>query len=574
MAVHSPALTLLRSVPPARLALLLGLMLALALTEGAGILALVPMLGLLGKGGAQLPTWAAPFADFLTLPVMLAFFVTLVAGRAVLQYALTLIERRTQLALIDRWRSEIFAALIRANLRTLTNLRRSDQASLILQSVDRLGYGFLYLLAMVSRAVTLALIWLVALWLAPELAAAAVIGGLAVIAGFVPLRRRAHRLGEILGERYRDVQGTLDDALRALRLIKSHGREDATIARMDGGMADLRAAQLRFEDASSRSRVLLQAGAALLLAAVIALAAMRDVPTTVLLPLIVLFGRSVPLLEQLQLSVQQWAHAAPALSEAEALLAAVRGDAEPVRPPTVPPRPRAVIALEGVTLDHGRDRPAVERVSLTLPAATTTALVGPSGAGKSTLADLFGGLIAPDAGTLCIDGTPLDAEGTVGWRHAVAYVHQEPVLFPASIRDNLLWAEPDASEARIEQALRDAAAQFVFALPEGLATTVGDAGCRLSGGERQRIALARALLRDPALLILDEATSALDADSEAAIVEAIAAMEGTRTILIVAHRGLLTDLADRVVHVREGRIERVEDRRPDRHGPDRQGVRA
>ncbi len=561
MAATSPALTLLRGVPLPRLALLLGLMLALALTEGAGILALVPMLALLGRSAAELPAWAAPFANVVTLPAMLGFFVTLVCGRAAIQYLLTITEQRTQFALIDRWRTTIFVAIVRADWRTLANLRRSDQVALMVQSVDRLGSGFLYLLAMMSRAVTLVLIWMVALWLAPELAAAAVVGGLVVVAGFVPLKRRAHTLGEALGGRYRQVQGTLDDALRALRLIKSHGREAATIATMDAGMEDLREAQLDFERASGRSRVALQAGAALLLAAIIALAAARGVSTAVLLPLIVLFGRSVPLLEQLQVSTQRWSHAAPALAEAETLLATVGANAEPALPAEPSPPLRSAIALNAVTLDHGRDRPAVDRVTLTLPMATTTALVGPSGAGKSTLADLFGGLITPDAGTLSIDGMPLVGEGRIGWRRAVAYVHQDPVLFPASIRANLLWAEPDASDTRLERALRDAAAQFVFALPEGLETMIGDAGCRLSGGERQRIALARALLRNPDLLILDEATSALDPDSEAAIASAVAAMQGTRTILIVAHRGLLTDLADRIVHLRDGRIDRVEDRR-------------
>ncbi|MDR7100877.1 ABC transporter ATP-binding protein [Croceicoccus sp. BE223] len=560
MVKTAPALKLLRDVPLPRLALLLALMLALALTEGAGILALVPMLALLGKSAGDLPSWAAPFADLVTLPAMLGFFVALVAGRAVIQYALTVTEQRTQFLLIDRWRTAIFAAIVRADWRTLAGLRRSDQVALMVQSVDRLGNGFLYLLALVSRAVTLGLIWIVALWLAPELALAAVVGGLVVVAGFVPLKRRAHALGEALSERYRQVQATLDDTLRALRLIKSHGREEATIAAMDTGMADLREAQLDFERASGRSRVALQAGAALLLAAIIALAAARGVSTAVLLPLIVLFGRSVPLLEQLQLSTQRWAHAAPALAEAERLLATVGANAEPLRPGVPAPRPRSTIALDAATLDHGRDRPAVDRVTLTLPVATTTALVGPSGAGKSTIADLFGGLIAPDAGRLAVDGAPLTDEVRIAWRGAVAYVHQEPVLFPASIRDNLLWSEPDAADPRLERALRDAAAQFVFALPEGLDTMVGDAGCRLSGGERQRIALARALLRDPDLLILDEATSALDPASEAAIAQALSAMQGTRTILIVAHRGMLTDLADHVVHLRDGRIERVEDR--------------
>ncbi|WP_164844013.1 ABC transporter ATP-binding protein [Croceicoccus ponticola] len=560
--MNGPAITILRGLPVPQLAGLLMLMLGVALTEGVGILALVPMLALLGQAASALPSWAEPFARLVDLPMLLVFFVALVAGRAALQFALSLAQQRAQLKLIDRWRHEVFAALVRANWRTLSAMRRSDHVSLIVTSIDRLGYGFSNLLQIIAMAVTLGAIWIVALWLAPALAAVAVVGGLIVIAGFIPLKRKAHRLGVALGQRYAAVQGSLDESLRAMRLIKSHGREAAAIATMQGGMTELRSAQIAFHKAASRSRALLHVGAAILLATIIALASARDVPTSVLLPLIVLFGRSVPLLDALQQGTQQWAHSAPALAEAQAVLDTARAGAEPPVGDALPVVPRQSIALDNATIDHdGRHRPAVDAITLTLPVATTTALVGPSGAGKSTLADLFGGLLEPDGGDLVVDGKRLRGEGTVHWRRSVAYVHQEPVLFPASIRENMLWAEPDASDPQIETALRDAAAGFVFDLPSGVDTFVGDAGCQLSGGERQRIALARALLRDPALLILDEATSALDAASEAAIADAIGRMKGVRTVLIVAHRGMLTDLADRIVHMRDGRIEHVENRR-------------
>ena len=128
------------------------------------------------------------------------------------------------------------------------------------------------------------------------------------------------------------------------------------------------------------------------------------------------------------------------------------------------------------------------------------------------------------------------------------------MLFHASIRDNLRWSAPDADDAALTAALRDAAAGFVIGLPEGLDTVVGDRGGRLSGGERQRIALARGLLRTPSLLILDEATSALDAESESAVAEAIAGLHGRLTILIIGHRGGLAALADRSLRLENGRI--------------------
>lgn len=553
--------TLLRSVAAPRLLALLALMLASALTEGAGIIALVPMLSLLSADAGNIPDWARPLASHITLSALLAFFVALVALRAVLQYAVRVLQRRLQLEVVDHWRTTVFSALVRADWRTLSALRNSDHASMVVMGVDRLGYGFANLLLLISGAATLGAIWIAALWLSPVLALVAVGGGLVVLAGFAPLRRRAHLLGKRLGEDYRRVQAVLDDTMRAMRLVKSYGREQAASEEMTRSTSDLRDAQITFEKAAGRARVLLHVGAALLLAVIVALSSSRDIAPAVLLPLIALFARSVPLLDSLQQAAQHWVHAVPALKEAEALIETLR-EAEELSPTgSARLHPASSISVNGVAVRHpGREQAAVEGVTLDLAVDTTTVLVGPSGAGKSTLADIFGGLLQPDEGVVEIDGQALSPEGLIGWRASVAYVHQEPVLFHGTVRENLLWAEPEAREDTLEQALRSASAGFVFDLPCGLDTVVGDAGRQLSGGERQRIALARALLRDPALLILDEATSALDSANEAAIGAAIAGMAGTRTILVIAHRGKLAETADTLVHMRDGRIEAIENR--------------
>lgn len=555
------SITLLRSVPTPKLLALLALMLGSALTEGAGIIALVPMLSLLSADVGNIPSWARPLASQVTLNALLAFFVGLVALRAVLQYAVSVQQRRLQLDVIDHWRTAIFSALVRADWRTLSAQRTSDHASLIVMGVDRLGFGFANLLILISGFATLAAIWIAALWLSPLLALVAVGGGLLVLAAFAPLRRRAHLLGERLGDDYRRVQAVLDDTLRAIRLVKSHGRESTADADMRRSTQGLRDAQIAFTQAAGRSRVLLHAGAALLLAVIVALASVRGIAPAVLLPLIVLFARSVPLLDSLQQAAQQWVYAAPALTEAQSLLKEMRAAEEATSESAEPIRPSRRIFLDAVTVRHpGREHAAVESVSLDLAVNTTTVLLGPSGAGKSTLADLFGGLLVPDEGAVGVDGQPLSDQALIGWRGSVVYVHQEPVLFHGTVRENMLWAEPDASEEAIERTLRTASAGFVFDLPAGIETVVGDAGRQLSGGERQRIALARALLRDPALLILDEATSALDSANEAAIVSAVEAMKGTRTILVIAHRGKLAEAADTLVHMRDGRIETIEQR--------------
>ncbi len=233
-------------------------------------------------------------------------------------------------------------------------------------------------------------------------------------------------------------------------------------------------------------------------------------------------------------------------------------DAEARREPeaTAPPPARLTreVRLDGVTVRYaGRDRPAVDAVSLVLPVRRTTALCGASGAGKSTLADVLTGLIAPDAGRLLVDGRPIDGPARIAWRAAVAYVQQDAFLFHDTIRANILLGRAHDDDA-IAMALDRAGAGFVLGLPDRLDTVVGDGGARLSGGERQRVALARALIGSPALLILDEATSALDPESEGAIRRTMRALRGEVTMLVITHRETMREDADQVVTLAHGRV--------------------
>jgi ATP-binding cassette subfamily C protein len=252
-------------------------------------------------------------------------------------------------------------------------------------------------------------------------------------------------------------------------------------------------------------------------------------------------------------------HAVPAHAHATALLRQCRAQAEPgVEPGAAggcPPLTEG-LRLEGVGYHHDRDRPpALTAISARIPARQVTALVGPSGAGKSTLADLLLGLTAPSEGTLFLDGAPLEGALRRAWRRQVGYVPQDGFLFHDTIRANLVMVAPAADDDAVWQALEQAAAaDFVRNLPQGLATVVGDRGARLSGGERQRLALARALLVKPSLLILDEATSALDVGNERQILDALDRLRGQLTMVVVAHRRSTVQGADHVLVLHGGRL--------------------
>jgi ATP-binding cassette subfamily B protein/subfamily B ATP-binding cassette protein MsbA len=183
------------------------------------------------------------------------------------------------------------------------------------------------------------------------------------------------------------------------------------------------------------------------------------------------------------------------------------------------------------------------------------AVIGPSGAGKTTLASLLPRFLDPFAGEVRMGGTDVRQASLRSVRRAVAVVPQDPVLMPVSIAENIAYGKPDATRDAIAEAARLAAADgFIDQLPEGYETILGERGATLSGGQRQRIAIARALLTDAPVLVFDEPTSALDSGTERALVEALDAMRGQRTMLIIAHRMTTAAVADRVVVLRDGRI--------------------
>ncbi|MFC7178855.1 thiol reductant ABC exporter subunit CydD [Kitasatospora paranensis] len=213
----------------------------------------------------------------------------------------------------------------------------------------------------------------------------------------------------------------------------------------------------------------------------------------------------------------------------------------------VPPLAGAEIVLDGVTVTFpGRSTPALDDARLTLRPGTTTALTGPSGAGKSTLLAVLLGLTAPDRGTVRVGGEDLADLDPAEWRRQVAWVPQHPYLFAGTVADNVRLARPDATDDQVHEALAAAHALDFAADP---ALPLGDGGAGLSAGQRQRLALARALLTDRPLVLLDEPTAHLDGASEAAVVEAVRALHGRRTVLLVAHRPALLAAADHRHHL-------------------------
>jgi ATP-binding cassette subfamily B protein len=226
-----------------------------------------------------------------------------------------------------------------------------------------------------------------------------------------------------------------------------------------------------------------------------------------------------------------------------------RADAAPLE------RVRGEITFEGVTLWHDRETLVLDDVSFHVPAGSICAIVGPSGVGKSTIADLILRLYDPQSGVVKLDGRDVRDLRLKDLRQAIALVDQAPVLFNASIAENIAYARPEATREEIIAAARGAAIdEFIDRLPEGYHTQVGERGLALSAGERQRIAIARALLRRPAVLVLDEPTAALDPVTEQSISATLASLLHSCTAIIITHRPSLAEIADQVIVLEGGRV--------------------
>jgi ATP-binding cassette subfamily C protein CydD len=214
------------------------------------------------------------------------------------------------------------------------------------------------------------------------------------------------------------------------------------------------------------------------------------------------------------------------------------------------------LSFEAVSFSYPhRDEPALQAVSFEIESGQVTALVGPSGSGKSTIAQLLLRFLSPQNGQICLNGQPVQTLPSSDWRRQIAWVAQSPYLYNCSISENIRLGRQDATFEEIQQAAKQANLDdFIQSLPEGFETLVGEQGARLSGGQAQRLALARAFLRNPALLVMDEPTAHLDPEQEALLQPAIQRLCRGRTVILIAHRLATVIRADQIIVLDHGRV--------------------
>jgi subfamily B ATP-binding cassette protein MsbA len=394
--------------------------------------------------------------------------------------------------------------------------------------------------------------------LSPELTGAALLIAPAIVVPVVLIARRLRHLSKAARERMGDLTGVLSETIRGARVVQAYGAE----AWESGRFSEVNERTFRLAKKGARvmafASPLVESASVLTFLLLLAYASTRITAGKMTLGTFISFGVGLAMMYQ---PFKRATRTNLALQQA---LASARRVFEILDAPNdVTDRPGAVrlgglereIRYEGVTFAYRPGTPVLHAVGLALPRGSVTALVGPSGGGKSTLASLLPRFMDPTAGRVTVDGIDLRDVTLASLRAQIGLVTQDVVLFDESVRRNVAYGAPELEDSRIRQALAAAnALAFVEALPDGLDTRVGEGGARLSGGQRQRLAIARAILKDPPILVLDEATSALDAESERAVQEALERLMAGRTVLVIAHRLSTVRRADQLVVLEAGRI--------------------
>jgi ATP-binding cassette subfamily B protein/subfamily B ATP-binding cassette protein MsbA len=389
---------------------------------------------------------------------------------------------------------------------------------------------------------------------------------LAAVAVAVPLVLLIRRLDRPMTrhslqvhERESDLSSRVQETLTAIRAVQAFAREPLERERFERQAAASLRAHLRLTFLQTGSQMVVSLLMAAGTAAVVGLAGLRALAGT-LTPgdVVLLAGYIVMLykpLETLAYTAVAVQGAAAGARRVLALLDVQPDVADAADAVALPGRGWGRLVFEGVSFAYRPGEPVLREVSLDLRPGETVAVVGASGAGKTTLASLVVRFYDPAAGRITLDGYDLRALTLRSLRENVALVLQDPIVFGASIRENIAYGRPDATVAEVEAAARAANAhEFIVALPDGYDTVVGERGVTLSGGQRQRLSIARAFVKDAPVLILDEPTSALDADNERAVLDALARLVKGRTTLIIAHRLSTIRGADRIVVLQDGAV--------------------
>ncbi|MDF2903818.1 MAG: transporter [Bacillus sp. (in: firmicutes)] len=538
--------------------------------EGFGIFLLVPMLGFVGIvdiniGKTPLNKLFGILDMFplkFGLPMILGSYILLIFFQNLIDQKLTIRNAKICQGFIGKMRLETYSSLLHANWGFYTKKRKSDLVNIMTIELARVAGGTYQFILLLSSIIFTSIQIFIAFLISVKMTLFVLISGLVLALFSRKFIKQSQNLGKKTSLLAQEYLAGITDQLNGIKDIKSNTLEDSRLTWLGTVVRGMFDEQIEYIKLKTNSQVFYKMASTILITVFIffSVKIFNSQPGQFLLILVV-FSRLWPRITGLQSSLEQLASTLPAFN---ALLDLQNESKEATEIKNEASYRNADslkiikgIECQNVSFRYNKNNLtyAVENINITIPANEMTAIVGRSGAGKSTIIDILMGLNQPEQGEVIVDNSPLSGGNLLSFRRIISYVPQDPFLFNASIKENLLMMEPKASEAMIWEALEKSAADdFVRRLPQGLNTMIGDRGIRLSGGERQRLVLARALLRKPSILVLDEATSALDTENEKRIQKVLEKLKGSMTIIVIAHRLSTIRNADQVIVLDKGKV--------------------
>lgn len=538
--------------------------------QGFETLLLIPLINFAGIAGVHSGTipilkfvkFLPNFPKGLGLPFILCVYVLLVIGQSLLQRNINIRAQRLQAGFLFHLKQEIFRSLILTKWEFFLARKQSDIINTMMTDFSRVGSGLILFLDIITGLIFTFIQIVLALLLSVKMTALVLICGLVHTVLTRKFANKIKTLGILTSELSKSFISGLMDQLNGIKDIKSNSLEESRLAWLSSITQRMKNEQTEYVRLRTNIEVLSKASSVIFISLFIFFSVkVFHSQIGQLMLITAIFFRLWPRISGIQFSVNQIASNIPAFKDLMKLEKDAK-EGQEIKELDYLKNIKPISLKQGIECRNvyfrynpKEARYALQDINLQVPIKRMTAVVGPSGAGKSTLVDILMGLLEPEMGQVLIDGIPLNSNNMLALRRSISYVPQDPFLFNATIRENLLLVAPDASEEDCWEALKSSAlAEFVRSLPRGLDSVIGDRGIRLSGGERQRLVLARAILRRPSIIILDEATSALDSENERKIQEVLDNLKGSVTIIVIAHRLSTIRNADQVIVLDQGEV--------------------
>ena len=542
------------------------LTLLLAVIQGTGILLLFPLLELIGisntgqqsKFSQELYQWFNYFNLSPSLLLIMVIFIVVVSVRELLTLLQSVLHANIQQSMTMKLRLDLFAAVTYLDWLYFCRSKPAIFMQALITDISRISIGTQSLITLLTTSILTISYLVIALAISWEMTVIVILCGLISAVLLRQSFRKAGQLGLRQTEMNNALFTMLSEHFNALRLTKAHAAQQQSVNlfnKQTDGMKRLFINSL-FNQAQIRTRFNLVSAVIFCFFLWVAVKGIM-LSNSNLLVLIVIFSRVIPQASNIWQNYNRLCQIAPAYAAYDHLLENCRNQQEKrFTDSSAHVGLRWEIRFVDVDFHYRRGTTDVlKALNFNIKAGEFVAIVGPSGAGKSTILDLILGLLRPVRGEVRVDDMNLADCNVKAWLRNISYVPQNTFLFNDTIRANLLWAKPDATEQEIQQCIHDASLEsMIKKLPDGLETLVGERGVCLSGGERQRLAFARALLRKSEILILDEPTSELDHISQYKIQQTIERLRAHTTIIMISHRLETIKNADRILVLDHGAI--------------------